>query len=106
MWVDADITEFSSHFATALIGIGYFETAVCSLELDAILDAIDHVVEIGGIQTAALGSDFDGSVTVGFDTSKIAAITQGLLDRGYSDEDVTAIMGGNTLRVMQQVLPS
>ena len=88
-----------------VIGIGYFETAVCSLELDAILDAIDHVVEIGGIQTAALGSDFDGSVTVGFDTSKIAAITQGLLDRGYSDEDITAIMGGNTLRVMQQVLP-
>ena len=40
------------------------------------------MVEIGGIQTAALGSDFDGSVTVGFDTSKIAAITQGLLDRG------------------------
>ena len=89
-----------------MIGIGYFETAVCGLGLDSVLDAIDHVVEVGGIQTAALGSDYDGSVTVGWDTSELAAITQGLLDRGYSDEDITAIMGGNTLRVMQEVLPA
>lgn len=89
-----------------VIGIGYFETAVCGLGLDSVLDAIDHVVEVGGIQTAALGSDYDGSVTVGWDTSQLAALTQGLLDRGYSDEEITAIMGGNTLRVMQQVLPA
>ena len=87
------------------MGIGYFETAVCSLELDAVLDAIDHVVRVGGIQTAALGSDFDGSTTVGWDASQLAALTQGLMDRGYADEDIIAIMGGNTLRVMQQVLP-
>lgn len=88
-----------------VVGIGYFETAVCGLGLDSVLDAIDHVVAVGGLETAALGSDFDGSVTVGWDTSEVAAITQGLLDRGYSDEDIAAIMGGNTLRVMQQVLP-
>lgn len=88
-----------------VVGIGYFETAVCSLELDAVLDAIDHVVRVGGIQTAALGSDFDGSTTVGWDASQLAALTQGLMDRGYADEDIIAIMGGNTLRVMQQVLP-
>ena len=89
-----------------VIGVGYFETAVCELSVDAVLDAIDHVVEVGGLETVALGSDYDGSVTVGWDTSELAAITQGLLDRGYSDEDITAIMGGNTLRVMQQVLPA
>ena len=89
-----------------VIGIGYFETAVCELSVEAVLDAIDHVVQVGGLETAALGSDYDGSVTVGWDTSELAAITQGLLDRGYSDEDITAIMGGNTLRVMQQVLPA
>lgn len=88
-----------------VIGIGYFVTAVCGLSVDAVLDAIDHVVEVGGVETAALGSDYDGSVTVGWDTSELAAITQGLLDRGYSDEDIAAIMGANTLRVMQEVLP-
>lgn len=89
-----------------VVGIGYFETAVCDLSVDAVVDGIDHVVQVGGVETAALGSDYDGSVTVGWDTSKIAAITQTLIDRGYSDEDIAAIMGGNTLRVMQQVLPA
>ena len=57
------------------MGIGYFETAICGLGLDSVLDAIDHVVAVGGLETAALGSDYDGSVTVGWDTSELAAIT-------------------------------
>ena len=89
-----------------VVGIGYFENAVCEMSVDAVVDAIDHVVAIGGIETAALGSDYDGNVTVGWDTSKIASITQVLMDRGYSGEDIAAIMGGNTLRVMKQVLPA
>ena len=55
--------------------------------------------------TAALGSDFDGAVTVGWDTSDLAVITQELLDRGRSDDEIAAIMGGNTLRVLRSVLP-
>lgn len=69
------------------------------------VDAIEHVIEVGGLDAAALGSDYDGTVTVGWDTSGIAVVTQELRDRGHSDDEIKAIMGGNTLRVMRQVLP-
>ena len=88
-----------------VIGIGYWKAAVCDRTPAAVVDAIDHVIRIGGLETAALGSDFDGSVTVGWDTSQLASITQELRDRGRSDDEIRAIMGGNTLRVMHEVLP-
>lgn len=89
-----------------VVGVGYWDAAVCDLTVDAVVDAIDHVVEVGGIETAALGSDYDGATTVGWDTTHLAAITQELVDRGYDDAEVAAIMGGNTLRVLRAVLPA
>ncbi|WP_408896433.1 dipeptidase [Nocardioides sp. R1-1] len=88
-----------------VVGVGYWDAAVCELTTDAVVDAIDHVVEVGGLETAALGSDFDGATTVGWDTTQLAAITQELVDRGYDDREVAAIMGGNTLRVLRATLP-
>lgn len=88
-----------------VVGVGYWDAAVCDLTVEAVVDAIDHVVEVGGIETAALGSDYDGSTTVGWDTGDLAAITQELLDRGYDETEVAAIMGGNTLRVLRATLP-
>ena len=67
--------------------------------------AADGVHDRGGIETAALGSDYDGAVTVAWDTSDLAVITQELLDRGHSEDEIAAIMGGNTLRVLRAVLP-
>ena len=88
-----------------VVGIGYWDAAVCDTTPGAVVDAIEHVIEVGGIETAALGSDFDGATTVGWDTSQIAVITQELMDRGHSEADIAAIMGGNTLRVLGEVLP-
>ncbi|MBU2696115.1 dipeptidase [Nocardioides sp. WV_118_6] len=88
-----------------VVGVGYWDAAVCDLTTQAVVDAIDHVVKIGGIETAALGSDYDGATTVGWDTSHLAAITQELVDRGYDDTEIAAIMGGNTLRVLRATLP-
>lgn len=88
-----------------VVGIGYWDAAVCDRTPAAVVDALEHVVEVGGLETAALGSDFDGAVAVGWDTSQLASITQELLDRGHSESDVAAIMGGNTLRVLREVLP-
>lgn len=88
-----------------VIGVGYWDAAVCKLTPAAVVDAIEHVIRIGGIQTAALGSDYDGATTVAWDTSKLAVITQELRDRGHSDRDIAAIMGGNTIRVFREVLP-
>ncbi|MFD4181167.1 dipeptidase [Rhodococcus sp. NPDC058514] len=89
-----------------VIGIGYWDAAVCELTPAAVVDAIEHVIKVGGLQTAALGSDYDGATTVAWDTSEIAVITQELRDRGHSDDEIRAIMGGNTLRVMAEVLPA
>lgn len=88
-----------------VVGIGYWDAAVCELTPAAVVDAIEHVIEVGGLETAALGSDYDGATTVAWDTSQIAVITQELRDRGRSDDEIRAIMGGNTLRVMAEVLP-
>ncbi|MER6973023.1 dipeptidase [Nocardioides sp. NPDC000445] len=88
-----------------VVGVGYWDAAVCDLTVEAVVDAIDHVVEVGGIETAALGSDYDGATTVGWDAGDLAAITQELIDRGYDETEVAAIMGGNTLRVLRATLP-
>ena len=68
-----------------------------------LLDHIDHAVEIAGIDHVGLGSDFDGvpNLPRGMeDATKLPHITYGLLKRGYSEEDVRKILGGNTLRVL------
>ncbi|WP_101523454.1 dipeptidase [Nocardioides houyundeii] len=88
-----------------VVGIGYWDAAICDRSPAAVVDALEHVIEVAGIETAALGSDYDGATTVAWDTSEIAVITQELTERGHSAEDVAAIMGLNTLRVLREVLP-
>jgi membrane dipeptidase len=68
---------------------------------------IDHAVKVAGIDHVGIGSDWDGidKVPVGLeDVSKLPAITAGLLKRGYSEQDIKKIMGGNVLRVMREVI--
>jgi membrane dipeptidase len=71
----------------------------------AIVDHIDHAAKLVGAEHVGLGSDFDGATTpMGMeDASHLPQITEALLKKGYSDRDIRAILGGNTLRVMQQV---
>ena len=73
-----------------------------------VLDHIDRIAEVAGVDHVGLGGDYDGVSTlpVGLeDVSGYPRITQGLLDRGYSREDVAKVMGGNTLRVLRAVSP-
>ena len=68
---------------------------------------IDHVVKLVGIGHVGIGSDWDGISTVPAgleDVSKMPALTAALLERGYSEQDVKKILGGNFLRVMRQAL--
>ena len=75
------------------------------VEWTAILDHIDHAVKIAGIEHVGLGSDCDGAqMPFGMeDESKLPRITDGLLARGYSEEAIEKILGGNVLRLMQDV---
>lgn len=88
-----------------VIGIGYWDIAVCGRSPGDIARAIAYVASLVGAEHVALGSDYDGATTVGFDTSALPAITQALLDVGLSERDVRRILGGNVLRLLSQVLP-
>jgi membrane dipeptidase len=70
-----------------------------------IIEHIDHAVKVAGIDHVGLGSDFDGAnMPYGMeDTTHLPAITTALLQKGYSPENIQKILGGNTLRVMEQV---
>jgi len=72
---------------------------------EKIIEHIDHAVKVAGIDHVGLGSDFDGAVMpLGMeDASQLPKITDALLKKGYSDQDVTKILGGNILRVMEDV---
>ena len=87
-----------------VIGIGYWDGAVCDTSPAAVANAIAHVRDLVGIAHVGLGSDFDGAVTTRFDTSELAAITQALVDRGFTNDEIRAVMGGNVLRLLQQGL--
>ncbi|MCW3835197.1 dipeptidase [Sphingomonas canadensis] len=84
-----------------VIGIGYWDAAICSTAPAEIARAIAYVRDLVGIDHVGLGSDFDGAVTTGFDTSQLAAVTQALVDRGFTPEDIRKVMGGNVLRVLR-----
>ncbi len=72
---------------------------------ERIVDHIDHAVKLAGVDHVGLGSDFDGApMPKGMeDATHLPQITQALLDRGYSEADIQKILGGNTLRVMEEV---
>lgn len=84
-----------------VIGIGYWDAAICSTKPEAVAAAITHIRDLVGVDHVGLGSDFDGAVTTAFDASQIAAVTQALIDRGFSDADIAKVMGGNVLRVLR-----
>jgi membrane dipeptidase len=71
---------------------------------ERIVDHIDHAVKLVGPDHVGLGSDFDGaSMPEGMeDASKLPKITEALMRKGYSDDDIRKILGGNLLRVMEQ----
>jgi membrane dipeptidase len=70
-----------------------------------VVDHIDHIVKVAGIDHVGIGTDFDGGggVTGCFDVSQMENITVELLRRGYSEKDIRKIWGGNLLRVMEEV---
>jgi microsomal dipeptidase-like Zn-dependent dipeptidase len=88
-----------------MVGIGYWDAAVCDVTVAGIVRAIQRAVEVAGIDHVGLGSDFDGATTTPFDTTGVPQITDGLLAAGLAETDIAKIMGGNVLRVLRETLP-
>ncbi len=75
--------------------------------VDDMLDHVDYIVNLIGPDHVGIGSDFDGisEAPQGLDNvSLLPNFTHGLVERGYSDEDIIKILGGNYLRVLKEVL--
>jgi microsomal dipeptidase-like Zn-dependent dipeptidase len=88
-----------------VVGIGYWEGAVCATSPAATARALRYVADLVGVEHAALGSDFDGTVTTPFDATGLPQVTQALLDEGFSEDEIALVMGGNVLRVLHAGLP-
>lgn len=88
-----------------VIGIGFWDTAVCGTDAKAIAKAIRYTANLVGVDHVALGSDNDGAVTAPFDISGVVEITDALLQEGFTDEEIGKIMGRNTLRLLIENLP-
>ena len=81
--------------------------ALSATPFGVLIDHIDHVARVAGVDHVGIGSDFDGvsALPMGMeDVTRLPRIAQALLDRGYSEEDVSKVLGGNMLRVMERVL--
>ncbi len=88
-----------------LIGIGYWDAAVCGNTPRDVASAIQFGIKLVGAEHVALGSDFDGAVLSGFDTSELIALTHELLEAGIEESDIRLVMGENLLHFFERNLP-
>jgi microsomal dipeptidase-like Zn-dependent dipeptidase len=89
-----------------VIGIGLYRWATCGRRLKDTVRAMRYVADLVGVEHVALGSDFDGAVTTVVDSSGLVMLTEALLQEGFSEAEIAAIMGGNAMRVFRQTLPA
>lgn len=88
-----------------VIGIGYWQSAVCDVSVEGIVAALLYAIKVAGVDHVGLGSDFDGSVATPFDASGLPLLTEALLASGLSEADVRKLLGGNVRRVLAANLP-
>ena len=88
-----------------VVGIGLWSVASCADDPAGAAKAMAYVRDLVGIGTVALGTDFDGAVAEPVDAAGLDALTQALLEQGFSPDEVRAAMGGNALRVLRADLP-
>lgn len=88
-----------------VVGIGFWDTASGGEDAASIARSIAYAVEVAGADHVALGSDFDGAVTVPFDATGLPLLTDALLDAGLDESTIGKVMGRNAIRVLADVLP-
>ncbi|MEM7083945.1 MAG: membrane dipeptidase [Pseudomonadota bacterium] len=88
-----------------LLGVGYWDGAICNRSPAGVAQAIRYAVDALGIEHVALGSDYDGTVVTGFDTSQLVLLTQALMDAQFTESEIRAVMGENVKRFFLTHLP-
>ncbi|MBC8769826.1 dipeptidase [Arenibacter sp. BSSL-BM3] len=87
-----------------LIGIGFFKGAIKG-EIKHIAEAMKYVRDLVGVDHVALGSDFDGAATTPIDVTGLPFLVQELMNQGFSEDEIRAIMGENVKRFLLEQLP-
>jgi membrane dipeptidase len=103
----ADVPGALDPFALEANGKGGVEMEAERGDLARLLDHVDHIANIAGIDHVGIGSDFqmlEDPIDGWSDVTETPNITAGLLKRGYSESDVAKVLGGNFLRVMRDVI--
>ena len=85
--------------------VGFWQGAVCDSSPSGIAKALRYGIDNFGEDHIALGSDFDGAVTTMIDTSQLSAITEAMLNAGFSETEIRKVMGENLLRFLHKHLP-
>lgn len=88
-----------------LIGIGYWSAAVCDATPAGIVRSIRYSIDLLGVDHVALGSDYDGTVSVPFDTSELAVLTHTMLQSGFTEHEIRKVMGENAKQFLLNNLP-
>lgn len=88
-----------------LLGVGFWDAAVCDASPLGIVRAIRYAIDLMGVDHVALGSDYDGAVTTQLDSSELAILTQTMMDEGFSEDEIRAVMGDNVKRFLLENLP-
>lgn len=88
-----------------LVGIGFWDAAVCDVSPKGIVKSIRYAIDLMGVDHVALGSDYDGSTAVTIDVSELSVLTQAMLDAGFTDREIRAVMGENVKRFLLENLP-
>jgi len=88
-----------------LIGVGYWDGAICDNSPNGIVRSIRYGIDLLGVEHIALGSDYDGTVTTTFDTSNLNVLTQAMLDQDFTETEIRAVMGENVKQFLLKQLP-
>ena len=99
--------ELMKRFAAkgGLLGIGYWGGAVCDVSPEGIVRSIRYAIDLLGVDHVALGSDYDGSVSVAFDTSQLSLLTDTMMRSGFSEDEIRKVSGENAVHFLLQNLP-
>jgi predicted ABC-type ATPase len=105
----AERVEAGGHPVTTDKVTARYPRSIQTATLEDVLDHFDHAVRLAGVDHVGMGSDFDLDTHPAYDiaglnqTNRVYALTEGLLRRGYSNEDVALMLGGNFERALQQI---
>jgi microsomal dipeptidase-like Zn-dependent dipeptidase len=87
--------EIASH--GGLIGVGFWDAAVCDITPEGVVRSIRYAIDLLGEDHVALGSDYDGTTEVAFDSSELSVLTQLMMDQGFTEEEIRKVMGENAV---------